>query len=112
MIVNINKVEKITVEIDRVNDFYEWKKSIKIFGITILKERYLKGWFRRISIDESEIDLENCFIKDKIVYFKPRVAIFLPDSCEYKYFERKNQLDEWVNKLTAKYPFLVIINHS
>lgn len=112
MIININKVEKIEIRINKVNDFYEWKKNLKIFGITILKERYLAGWFRRTSIDESEINLEENFIKDKIVYFKPHVTIFLPDSCEYKYFEYKSQLDEWINKLTSKYPFLIVINHS
>jgi len=98
----IRKDKIINVEkfMNKVNDNYEYRKELKIFGITIRKSGiYVLPIVASAYLKDPNPELN--IIVDNIVYYKPHVRINVGQEYLYKYFNTEEELDIWMEDLKS-----------
>lgn len=100
--INRNNIITIDKIYKQVNENYEYKSELKIFGFTLRKAHFEKSFiFSRISKEVADID-DNSYVEDNIVYYKPHVRIDVGQRYIFKYFETAKELDKWYVETRAQ----------
>lgn len=118
--VNPHLIKRILVL--KTRKYKEWVHIVKDTKFLFWKKHYdywyyLDSCFGTYSEQEmlKEIDVENSFYKDGIVYRKPHVILeFSKTHFEVIYFDNNNEMNDWVKSFTQKYKnsFILVSNGS
>ena len=97
-----SSIETIRVYDEEISESFEYRKQIKLLGITFQKEGFYKyKWFtmspiRYEFISNEEILNSNLLIIDKKVYYKPYVKF---ENVGNIYFKDTETRDEYIKEL-------------
>jgi homospermidine synthase len=94
---NLDKLVKIEILNERLDDFYSYKKEIKFLGITIRSEG-----FYSILHDYYEDCPTNYFLKDGKVFLKSRVLLRFTNESTVFFFNTYDEALNFHNQLLLK----------
>jgi hypothetical protein len=110
--INIDQICNIVICIDKVCDDYTYKNYKKRWLLKDIKEGfYFNDWLDDMYwvSNESILKDKKLLIKDKIVYYKPYITVYLNDNSSYdKYFETEKELNNFLTSSRIKH--LTFIN--
>lgn len=94
---NLDKLVKIEVLKERLDDFYSFKEEIKILGISIRSEG-----FYSILHDYQKDCPTNYFLKDGKMFLKSRVLLRFTNESTVIFFNTYDEAFDFHNKLLLK----------